>query len=142
MLAWECSRKGLSWKNVHYRFTFIINPCGPAPCQVLAIFKVPSVNGLRAEGAWLGRQVGGKPDFADPVVMSADRGGTTIDALCRQIHKTLIADFQYSLVWGTSSKHYPQRRAPAPTCHHSIAAPSQYRTNLLIPATAGPPWLH
>ena len=62
------------------------------------------------------RQVGGKPDFADPVVMSADRGGTTIDALCRQIHKTLIADFQYSLVWGTSSKHYPQRRAPALTC--------------------------
>ena len=119
MLAWECSKKGLSWKNVHCRFTFIINPCGPAPCQVLTIFKMPSVNGLRAEGAWLGRQVGGKPDFADPVVMSADRGGTTIDALCRQIHKTLIADFQYSLVWGTSSKHYPQRRArlplPAPT---------------------------
>lgn len=44
--------------------------------------------------------------------MSADRGGTTIDALCRQIHKTLISDFQYSLVWGTSSKHYPQRQAP------------------------------
>ncbi len=54
-------------------------------------------------------QVGGKPDFADPVVLSADRGGTSIEALCTQIHKSLVADFSYSLVWGTSSKHYPQR---------------------------------
>ncbi|BDA44861.1 Developmentally-regulated GTP-binding protein 2 [Coccomyxa sp. Obi] len=55
------------------------------------------------------KKVGGKPDFADPVVLSADRGGTSIEALCTQIHKSLVADFSYSLVWGTSSKHYPQR---------------------------------
>ena len=67
-------------------------------------------------------QVGGKPDFSDPVVMSADRGGTTIEALCRQIHKTLIADFQYSLVWGTSSKHYPQRwDVLPPELHRTLA---------------------
>ena len=57
--------------------------------------------------------MGGKPDFADPVVLSADRGGTKVDSLCAQIHKTLAADFLYALVWGTSSKHYPQRRALA-----------------------------
>ena len=56
-------------------------------------------------------QVGGKPDFADPVVLSADRGGTKVESLCNQIHKTLAADFLYALVWGTSSKHYPQRCA-------------------------------
>lgn len=58
-------------------------------------------------------QVGGKPDFADPVVLSADRGGTSIEALCQQIHKSLVADFSYALVWGTSSKHYPQRCQPS-----------------------------
>ena len=63
-----------------------------------------------------GAQVGGKPDFAAPVVLSADRGGTKVESLCNQIHRTLAADFLYALVWGTSSKHYPQRcaRAAAP----------------------------
>jgi ribosome-interacting GTPase 1 len=56
-------------------------------------------------------QVGAKPDFGDPVVLSADRGGTSVEALCGQIHKSLLADFAYALVWGTSSKHYPQRCA-------------------------------
>lgn len=26
-----------------------------------------------------------------------------------QIHRTLTKEFKYALVWGTSSKHYPQR---------------------------------
>ncbi len=55
--------------------------------------------------------MGGKPDFNDPVVLSADRGGTKVESLCNQIHRTLSADFLYALVWGTSSKHYPQRCA-------------------------------
>lgn len=38
-----------------------------------------------------------------------DRGGTTVEDLCKQIHKSLVAEYSYSLVWGTSSKHYPQR---------------------------------
>ena len=53
--------------------------------------------------------MGGKPDFSEPVVLSHDRGGTAIEHLCQQIHKTLVADFSYALVWGSSSKHYPQR---------------------------------
>lgn len=72
--------------------------------------SLPERGGRRA-------QVGGKPDFADPVVLSADRGGTKVESLCGQIHKTLAADFLYALVWGTSSKHYPQRRAPALLAH-------------------------
>ena len=54
-------------------------------------------------------QVGGKPDFSEPVVLSADRGGTTVEHLCDQIHRSLAANLNYALVWGTSSKHYPQR---------------------------------
>jgi len=33
------------------------------------------------------KKVGGKPDFSDPVVLSMDRGGTTMLAFCRHIHK-------------------------------------------------------
>ncbi|KXZ55228.1 hypothetical protein GPECTOR_3g37 [Gonium pectorale] len=55
------------------------------------------------------KKVGAKPDFADPVVLTADRGGTTLEALCRQIHNSMVGQFKYALVWGTSSKHYPQR---------------------------------
>lgn len=74
-------------------------------------------------------QVGGKPDFADPVVLSTDRGGTSIEALCTQIHKSLVADFSYALVWGTSSKHYPQRCAHSTPVHtyHMIAIVSSCR---------------
>ena len=54
-------------------------------------------------------QVGGKPDFAEPVVLSADRGGISMEHMCLQIHKSLVGDFSYALVWGRSSKHYPQR---------------------------------
>lgn len=55
------------------------------------------------------KKVGAKPDFGDPVVMTQDRGGTTVEALCRQVHASLVTEFKYALVWGTSSKHYPQR---------------------------------
>lgn len=55
------------------------------------------------------KRIGAKPDFADPVILTQDRGGTTIEALCKQIHKSMVGEFQYGLIWGTSSKHYPQR---------------------------------
>lgn len=55
------------------------------------------------------KKVGGKPDFSEPVVLTADRGGTQLEHMCMQIHNTLAKDFQYALVWGTSAKHYPQR---------------------------------
>lgn len=55
------------------------------------------------------KKVGNKPDFEAPVVLTRDRGGTTVESLCSQIHKTLTKEFKYALVWGTSSKHYPQR---------------------------------
>ena len=40
---------------------------------------------------------------------SEDRGGTTIKHFCEMIHKSLLQELQYALVWGTSSKHMPQR---------------------------------
>ncbi|KAL4423203.1 hypothetical protein ABPG77_000336 [Micractinium sp. CCAP 211/92] len=55
------------------------------------------------------KKVGHKPDFGDPVVLSEDRGGTSMKHFCEMIHKSLLREFQYALVWGTSSKHMPQR---------------------------------
>lgn len=36
------------------------------------------------------KKVGAKPDFAEPVVLTQDRGGTTIEALCRQVRCALF----------------------------------------------------
>ena len=62
------------------------------------------------------KKTGHKPDFSDPVVLSADRGGITVDHLCARLHATLAKQFHYALVWGTSAKHYPQRYACARAC--------------------------
>lgn len=55
------------------------------------------------------KKVGNKPDFGDPVVLSDDRGGTTMEHFCNHIHRSLTNEFNYALVWGTSAKHMPQR---------------------------------
>ena len=83
-------------------------------------------------GCWL-LQVGGKPDFADPVVLSADRGGITMEHLCSQIHKSLVGDFSYALVWGRSSKHYPQRYGRMLPC----SAPSEQQPGSMQGMHAG-----
>jgi hypothetical protein len=54
------------------------------------------------------KKTGHKPDFAEPVVLTSDRGGTTVEAMCRQIHNTMLREFKYALIWGVSAKHYPQ----------------------------------
>ncbi|KAJ8448247.1 hypothetical protein Cgig2_025171 [Carnegiea gigantea] len=51
---------------------------------------------------------GQQPDFSEPVVLSLDRGGCTVEDFCNHIHRTLVKDLKYALVWGTSARHYPQ----------------------------------
>ena len=46
------------------------------------------------------------PDFSDAIVL---RHGATMQTVCQLIHKDLVSQFKYSLVWGTSAKHTPQR---------------------------------
>eukprot|EP01024_Parvocaulis_polyphysoides_P064092 TRINITY_DN7433_c0_g1_i4.p4 TRINITY_DN7433_c0_g1~~TRINITY_DN7433_c0_g1_i4.p4 ORF type:complete len:255 (-),score=53.61 TRINITY_DN7433_c0_g1_i4:766-1530(-) len=55
------------------------------------------------------KKVGHKPDFADPIVLTEDRGGISMRSLCRSIHQSMLEEFSYSLVWGKSAKHMPQR---------------------------------
>ena len=55
------------------------------------------------------KKAGGRPDFSEPVVLSADRGGTEVRALCDHVHRAMAGDLAHALVWGASAKHYPQR---------------------------------
>ena len=49
------------------------------------------------------------PDLDEPVVLSSQRHGTTIEAATGRISKELLVIFNYADVWGTSTKHSPQR---------------------------------
>ncbi|KAL0463799.1 UNVERIFIED_CONTAM: Developmentally-regulated G-protein 2 [Sesamum latifolium] len=51
---------------------------------------------------------GQQPDFSDPVVLSSGRGGCSVEDFCNHIHRSLVKDVKYVLVWGTSARHYPQ----------------------------------
>ncbi|TPX36987.1 threonine---tRNA ligase [Synchytrium microbalum] len=47
------------------------------------------------------------PDYSQPVVMRSS--DSTIEDFCNSIHKALIKEFKYALVWGSSVKHNPQK---------------------------------
>mmetsp|Transcript_31761 Transcript_31761/g.90206 ORF Transcript_31761/g.90206 Transcript_31761/m.90206 type:complete len:371 (+) Transcript_31761:42-1154(+) len=47
------------------------------------------------------------PDYNDPVVLPKDRN--TVEDFCNRIHKGILKQFKYALVWGSSAKHRPQR---------------------------------
>src|SRR5262249_30867188 len=48
------------------------------------------------------------PDFSEPVVLTAGRHGVSVRGACMHIHKSLVDNFKYAKVWGTSAKHSPQ----------------------------------
>ena len=53
---------------------------------------------------------GEPPDLEAPVIISKERtGGCTVSHFCGQLHKDLVRDFKYALVWGRSCRHRPQR---------------------------------
>jgi len=47
------------------------------------------------------------PDYSSPVVLN--RGRTSLEDFCNKIHRTIIKEFKYALVWGSSVKHQPQK---------------------------------
>ncbi|EIM92692.1 developmentally regulated GTP-binding protein [Stereum hirsutum FP-91666 SS1] len=47
---------------------------------------------------------GAHPDLDDPVCM---RKGSTIEDVCNGIHRSLVPNFRYAIVWGKSSKFSP-----------------------------------
>jgi len=47
------------------------------------------------------------PDYSAPVILRS--GKTSVSDFCQRIHKQLLAEFKYALVWGQSVKHNPQK---------------------------------
>jgi small GTP-binding protein len=47
------------------------------------------------------------PDYTDPVVLWHKR--CTVEDFCNKLHKAMIKQFKYALVWGSSAKHRPQK---------------------------------
>ncbi|EGD78890.1 hypothetical protein PTSG_01866 [Salpingoeca rosetta] len=52
------------------------------------------------------KRKGAMPDFTEPMVMRKD---SSVKDACHAIHRTLVQTFKAALVWGTSTKHNPQR---------------------------------
>jgi small GTP-binding protein len=52
---------------------------------------------------------GQTPSFAEPLVLTAGRGGTTVEEACKLVHIEMFNNFKFAWVWGTSTKHVPQR---------------------------------
>ncbi|EHB06761.1 developmentally-regulated GTP-binding protein 1 isoform X2 [Marmota monax] len=59
------------------------------------------------EGNSYTKPKGQLPDYTSPVVLPYSR--TTVEDFCMKIHKNLIKEFKYALVWGLSVKHNPQK---------------------------------
>lgn len=49
---------------------------------------------------------GEPPDFTEAIIM---RKGAAVEHVCHRVHRTLVDQFKYALVWGTSTKYSPQR---------------------------------
>ncbi|KAK2161155.1 hypothetical protein LSH36_120g01023 [Paralvinella palmiformis] len=49
---------------------------------------------------------GERPDFEGGLIL---RRGCTVEHVCHNIHRTLVQQFKYALVWGRSVKYSPQR---------------------------------
>lgn len=47
------------------------------------------------------------PDFNEPVVLR--RSQCSIEGFCNKLHKTMVKQLKYALVWGSSAKHRPQK---------------------------------
>ena len=46
------------------------------------------------------------PDLEEPTVL---RRGATVEDFCHELHRDLVNNFKFALVWGTSVKHLPQK---------------------------------
>jgi len=47
------------------------------------------------------------PDYNAPVVLK--EGHTSVEDFCNKLHRSIIKEFKYAVVWGSSVKHQPQK---------------------------------
>ena len=49
------------------------------------------------------------PDFVEPLILTHGRHGLTVKAAILQLHKDLLTEFGYAMVWGRSVKFSPMK---------------------------------
>jgi len=49
------------------------------------------------------------PDMSEPVILKSSPRSRTVEAFCNRIHKGLVRDLKFALVWGRSTKFNPQK---------------------------------
>lgn len=47
------------------------------------------------------------PDYTAPIVLKGEK--TSVEDFCNKVHRNIIKEFKYALVWGSSVKHQPQK---------------------------------
>ena len=47
------------------------------------------------------------PDYHAPVILPKKRN--RVEDFCNKIHRALLKDFKYAIIWGTSVKHQPMK---------------------------------
>ncbi|XP_067120608.1 developmentally-regulated GTP-binding protein 1 isoform X2 [Centruroides vittatus] len=47
------------------------------------------------------------PDYEAPVILNQDK--RTVEDFCNKLHRSIMKEFKYALVWGSSVKHNPQK---------------------------------
>ena len=70
------------------------------------------------------------PDFEEPVVLTRGRHGCTVEGFCRHIHKSMLDTFNFANVWGSSTKHAPQRCGLHHTLHDEDVVQIITKTNV------------
>jgi ribosome-interacting GTPase 1 len=53
------------------------------------------------------RIYGQVPDYEAPVILQRNR--RSVADFCMKIHRTLVKDLKYAIVWGSSVKHHPMK---------------------------------
>jgi small GTP-binding protein len=55
------------------------------------------------------KKKGHQPDFSDPIVLRKGKGGFSVCAAIKQIHRELVLSTKSAIVWGKSVKYSPQK---------------------------------
>lgn len=76
---------------------------GVLPCDAAPDVAWPHARLCVLRSPWQGKI----PDYNDPVILPAEH--CTVEDFCNRLHKGIIKQFKYALVWGSSVKHRPQK---------------------------------
>eukprot|EP00010_Vexillifera_abyssalis_P004071 CAMPEP_0201553902 /NCGR_PEP_ID=MMETSP0173_2-20130828/35117_1 /ASSEMBLY_ACC=CAM_ASM_000268 /TAXON_ID=218659 /ORGANISM="Vexillifera sp., Strain DIVA3 564/2" /LENGTH=368 /DNA_ID=CAMNT_0047964937 /DNA_START=20 /DNA_END=1126 /DNA_ORIENTATION=+ len=111
--------------RVYIRCLYLLNKIDQITMEELEIFdKIPHYVPISAHKEWnldellermwdyldliriYTKPKGQIPDYTAPVVLPHH---ATVEDFCNRIHRTLVDNMKYALVWGSSAKHHPQK---------------------------------